>query len=294
MELPDWVKKGAAQTSIEDMDRDIKEEIRTYLYKTNLDAYARNIGRTGVLKTGQNGNDYPDYDEKTNVSALEKIEISIKSGLISWQIFKDTKGLEQVILTTAFAKEVSKIAGEAFNLQSIGELLGFESKYVRIGNTTPWVIVANLDEYLKFLVPDVTTKSADNESKIREELRALKTGNTLKKEPISREEPNPAELSENPQGNSNVREEELAAADTNHEKQEKNETSMDPVLKLLIDCTYNSSRKFKTVSEVSDCSLNPEMTRLKVYTSLEGLVKQGKVVKNGSSYAAKIVLEGKA
>ncbi len=295
MELPDWVKKSAAQTSIEDMDRDIKEEVRTYLYRANLEAYAKNIGRTGILRTGLNGNDYPEYDEKTNVSALKKIETSIKSGLIPWQISKNTKGLDKVILTTAFAKEISKIAGEAFNLQSVGELLEFETKFVRTGKNTAWAIVANLDDYLKFLVPDVTTESIDSESKVREDLRALKTVNALRKEPISREEPNTAEISRNSPGDSKMsHKDEPAASDLNQEKPERSEPTMDPVLKLLIDCTYNSSKKFKTVSEVSDCSLDPEMTRIKVYSSLEELVKHGKVVKNGSSYAARIVLEGNA
>ena len=295
MEIPDWVKKSAAQTSIEDMDRDIKEEIRTYLYKANLDAYAKNIGRTGVLKIGPSGNEYPDYDERTNVPVHDKIEISIKSGLISWQIFKDTKGLEQVILTTAFAKEVSKITGEAYNLQSVGELLGFETKYVRVGNSTPWVIAANLDGYLKFIVPDVTTEATDSESKVREDLRALKTGNTLGKGTITREEPNPAELSGNHPGDFNVPHKgEPAAAVLKLEKPEEAEAATDPVLRLLIDCTFNSSKKFKTVNEVFNCTLNPEMTRTRIYSDLEELVKQGKVEKNGYSYAAIIVLEGKA
>ena len=294
MEVPDWVKKSAAQTSIEDMDRDIKEEIRNHIYKTNLEAYAKNIGRTGILRTGPNGNDYPEYDEKTNVPAQDKIEISIRSGLISWQIFKDTKGLEQVILTTAFAKEVSKIAGEAYNLQSLGELLGFETKYVRVGNSTPWVIAANLDEYLKFLIPDITAEPADSESKVREDLRALKTGNTLKKEPVSREEPK-TEMAGDPPADSDVpHKDEPAAADLNHEKPERSELTMDPVLKLLIDCTYNSSKKFKTVTEVWRSSPNPNLEQKTVYTSLERLVKDGLVLKNGSCYAARIVLEGNA
>ena len=294
MEVPDWVKKSAAQTSIEDMDRDIKEEIRNHIYKTNLEAYAKNIGRTGILRTGPNGNDYPEYDEKTNVPAQDKIEISIRSGLISWQIFKDTKGLEQVILTTAFAKEVSKIAGEAYNLQSLGELLGFETKYVRVGNSTPWVIAANLDEYLKFLIPDMTTEPADSESKVREDLRALKTGNTLKKESVSGEEPK-TKMAGDPQADSDVpHKDEPAAADLNHEKPERSELTMDPVLKLLIDCTYNSSKKFKTVTEVWRSSPNPNLEQKTVYTSLERLVKDGLVLKNGSCYAARFVLEGNA
>jgi hypothetical protein len=295
MEIPDWVKKSAAQTSIEDMDRDIKEEIRTFLYKVNLDAYAKNIGRTGTLRTSFNGNDYPEYDEKTNVSAFEKIEISIKSGLIPWQIFKNTKGLEQVILTTAFAKEVSKIAGEAFNLQSIGELLGFQAKYVRVGNSTPWVIVANLDEYMRFLVPDVTTESADSESKVREDLRALRIGNDLKKEPVSREEHNQAEMSGRLSGDFKVsHKDKPAVADLNLEKPERSELTMDPVLKLLIDCTYNSSKKFKTVTEIWRSSPDPSLEQKTVHSSLERLVKDGLVLKNGAGYAARIVVEGKA
>jgi hypothetical protein len=295
LKVPEWVIKRAEPTTVEDMDRDIKEEIRTFLYRTNLDAYAKNIGRTGILRTGPNGNDYPDYDEKTNVSALEKIETSIKSGLIPWQIFKNTKGLEQVILTTAFAKEASKIAGEAFNLQSIGELLGFEAKFVRTGKNTAWAIVANLNEYLKFLVPDVATESADSESKVREDLRALKTGNTLKKEPVSLDEHNPAEMSENLPGHSKVpHEDEPAAADLNHKKQEKTEPTMDPVLKLLIDCTYNSTKKYKTVTEIWSSSPDSSLEKKTVYDSLERLVKEGLVVKNGLSYASKDILEGRA
>ena len=282
MELPQWVKKSAAPTSIEDMDRDIKEEIRTFLYKVNLDAYAKNIGRTGILRTGPNGNDYPDYDEKTNVSAYEKIEISIKSGLISWQIFKDTTGIETVTLTTAFAKEISRIVGEAYNLQSIGNMLAFKYKVSRIGSSSGTTLVTPLGQYMKFLIPEFEDKdpeeqsedkqgkpSEDNPMKIREDLRDLKQSAGPKEEV-----------------DNGIQEAESGDL--------KGTVSTDPILQLLIDCTYNSSKKFKTVTEIWRSSPDPSLEQKTVYTSLERLVKEGIVLKNGSCYAARMVLEGKA
>ena len=188
MEVPEWVSLHGEVTSIENLDMDVKEEIRVFLSTSNMNAYGRNIGRTGILKTSANGNEYPEYDDRTNVPASDKIEMSIKSGLISWQIFKDTKGLEQVILTTAFAKEISRIVGEAYNLQSIGELLGFENKVSRIGNVTSRTIVSNLDAYLKFVVPEVTFEPGDYASKIRGDLRTLKSNNPQVNEPSTTEE----------------------------------------------------------------------------------------------------------
>jgi hypothetical protein len=282
MELPQWVKKSAAPTSIEDMDRDIKEEIRTFLYKVNLDAYAKNIGRTGILRTGPNGNDYPDYDEKTNVSAYEKIEISIKSGLISWQIFKDTTGIETVTLTTAFAKEISRIVGEAYNLQSIGNMLAFKYKVSRIGSSSGTTLVTPLGQYMKFLIPEFEDKdpeeqsedkqgkpSEDNPMKIREDLRDLKQSAGPKEEV-----------------DNGIQEAESGDL--------KGTVSTDPILQLLIDCTYNSSKKFKTVTEIWKSSPDPSLEQKTVHSSLERLVKEGIVLKNGAGYAARIVVEGKA
>ena len=258
MEVPEWVSLHGEVTSIENLDMDVKEEIRVFLSTSNMNAYGRNIGRTGILKTSANGNEYPEYDDRTNVPASDKIEMSIKSGLISWQIFKDTKGLEQVILTTAFAKEISRIVGEAYNLQSIGELLGFENKVSRIGNVTSRTIVSNLDAYLKFVVPEVTFEPGDYASKIRGDLRTLKSNNPQVNEPSTTEESK--EKIEKPwktpdESNASVTSEASKdKTDTGpHEdppKTEKAEKVMDPVLKHLRDRTSERSNKFMTVYEL--------------------------------------------
>ncbi len=303
MEVPEWVSLHGEVTSIENLDMDVKEEIRVFLYKSNLEGYGRNIGRTGILKTNSNGNEYPDYDDRTNVPASKKIEISIKSGLISWQIYKDTKGLEQVILTTAFAKEVSRIVGEAYNLQSIGELLGFETKFVRTGKNTAWALVAKLDTYLSFLSPEVTmeSKDGDDASKIREDLRKLKgdgaltvTHSTLaeSKEKIEKPWKTPDET------NASVTSEASKdKTDTGpHEdpqKTEKAENAMDPVLKHLRDRTSERSNKFMTVYEMYHAlPLGCDWSEPYIYGRLEEQVRLEKVIRNGIKYAIREFLDG--
>jgi hypothetical protein len=235
------------------------------------------------------------------VPASDKIEMSIKSGLISWQIFKDTKGLEQVILTTAFAKEISRIIGEVYNLQSIGELLGFETKYTRLGNSTPWTIVANLDAYLKFVVPEVTFEPGDDASKIRGDLRALKTNNPYVNEPSTIEESK--EKIEKPwktpdESNASVTSEASKdKTDTGpHEdpkKTEKAENAMDPVLKHLRDRTSERSNKFMTVYELYHAlPLGCDWSESYIYGRLEEQVRLGKVIRNGIKYAIKEFMDG--
>ncbi len=301
LEVPEWVSIHAEPTSIEDLDRDIREEIRVFLYKSNLEAYSRNIGKTGILRMGSNGSEYTEYDDRTNVSAEQKIRTSIESGLLSWQIFKDTKGVEQVILTTAFAKEVSKIAGEAYNLQSIAELLGYECKYVRIGNNTPWTIITNLDNYLSFLIPDINTETRDMERESRHALRALKSSdtssNTLatldeKKEKIegpwkTREESRTAAVPEEPEDKTDTESHEDSS------ETRKGDNTTDPVLRLLIDCTYNSSKKYKTVHELyRDRPLGTDWPEAFIHASLERETEKGTVIRKGTGYASKDLLEG--
>ena len=301
MEVPEWVSLHGEVTSIENLDDAVKEEIRVFLYTSNMNAYGRNIGRTGILKTSTNGNEYPEYDDRTNVPASDKIEMSIKSGLISWQVFKDTKGVQQVILTTAFAKEVSRIVGEAYNLQSIGELLGFENKVSRISNVTSRTIVANLDDYINFLVPEVTFEPSDDASKTREDLRKLKTNNPQINEPPTIEESK--EKIEKPW---KTPDESKATAipdiskdktDTGpHEdlqKTEKAENAMDPVLKHLRDRTSERSNKFMTVYELYHAlPLGCDWSEFYIYSRLEEQVRLGKVIRNGIKYAIKEFLDG--
>lgn len=68
---------------------------------------------------------------------------------------------------------------------------------------------------------------------------------------------------------------------------------MNPALKLLIDCTYNSSKKYKTVTELWKSSTDPNLTQELIFQKLEKLVKEGKVIKKGSAYGSVDVLEGK-
>jgi len=301
LELPEWVSLRMDQTSIENVDMDIKEEIRVFLYKSNLDAYSRNIGRTGVLQTSAIGNEYPEYDERTNVRASKKIEISVKSGLISWQVYKDTKGLEQVILTTAFAKEISRIIGEAYNLQSIGELLGFETKFVRTGKNTAWALVSKLEMYLKFVVPEVTLEPGADASKILGDLRTLKTNNPYVNEPSTIEESK--EKIEKPwktpdESNASVTSE--ASNDKTdvepHKdppKTEEGEKEMDPVVKHLIDCTFNSTKKFKTVHELfRERPLGTDWPETFIYQHLEKEASKGIIVRKGTGYGYRDLVEG--
>lgn len=256
IEMPEWVRCHVEPTSIEDIDRDIKEDIRVYLYKSNIEAYSRNIGRTGVLRKSENGNEYPNYDDRTNVSAKQKIETSIKSGLIPWQIFKTTAGPEQVILTAAFAKEVSRIAGEAYNLQSIAELLGIEVRNsVRVGNSVQRAIVMNLEDYLGFLNPEITIGTSGNESK---------SGDKTDVEPHK-----------DPQ------------------KTEEGEKEMDPVVKHLIDCTFNSTKKFKTVHELfRERPLGTDWPEAFIYQHLEKEASKGIIVRKGTGYGYRDLVEG--
>ena len=308
LEVPEWVNIHAEPTSVEDLDRDNKEEIRIFVVKTHLEVFSRSIGRVGILETNSRGGEYAQYDSMTNVSAEEKIRHVIKNGLIPWQIFKDTKGVEQVILTIGFAKDISRIVGEAYNLQSIGELLSFECKYVRIGNSTPWTIVAGLEEYLKFLIPEIEDNvpcgsDQDKESEIREKLRSLNPKVPELPENASTEEKKArveAPWKREEESVPPSQHQAVSSTSSSGEKQpeEIHENSsaqgMDPILRLLIDCTYNSSKKFKTLTELFNSSIDPELTQKKIYVSLEELVKNGKAVKQGTGYASKDVLEGRA
>ena len=323
MDIPDWVFLRAQVTGIEDVDVDIREQVRSYVVKSNLEAFSRSYGRVGILAENSRGEPYPQYDSMTNVSAEEAVTHSIKGGRVPWQKYKNTTGIEQVILTTAFAKDISRIVGEAYNLQSIGELLGFEYKVSWIGNKASRTLVVSLDDYLKFLdleiedqAPDRTLQ--DKEGEIWGKSRSLNPKNPELPENASTEEKKarveaPGESTTLDEKKEKIerpwktREESMTAAvpeeskdktDTkSHEDPsgtEKGENAMDPILRLLIDCTYNSSKKFKTVTELWNSCTDPNLSQKELYASLEELVKNGKAVKQETKYASKEVLEGKA
>jgi len=223
-------------------------------------------------------------------------------GLIPWQIYKNSGGNEQVVLTTAFAKEISRMVGESYNLQSIGELLGFEIKNVRLGNTTPRALVVNLIKYLEFLNPDIDTfEPGDDASKIRGNLRTLKTNNPQVNESSTTEESK--EKIEKPWKNpdeSNASVTSEASKDKTdtgpHEdpkKTEKAENAMDPVLKHLRDRTSERSNKFMTVYELYHAlPLGCDWSESYIYGRLEEQVRLGKVIRNGIKYAIKEFLDG--
>ena len=168
-----------------DVDADSTEQIRSYVVKTNLEAFSEYYGRTDILVSNSGGEEYPPYDSMTNVSAEEAVTRSIKGGRVPWQKYKNTTGIEQVILTTAFANDVSRILEESYNLQSIGELLGFEYKVSWIGDTASRTLVVSLDQYLKFLIPEIEIEDdvpggsdQDKEGEIRGKSRSLNPKNT--------------------------------------------------------------------------------------------------------------------
>jgi hypothetical protein len=264
--VPDWVFLRPQVSSIEENDLDIKEQIRSYLLKSHLDDYARNSLRT-------------------DIPAVERVPLSIISGFSQLAIYKNTKGIEEVVFTTAFAKEISKIAGEAYNLQSIGDLLGFEYKVSWVNGKSNRTLVVKLEDYLKFIFPEfeeIEPKKSDEDDtgKIRETIRELKKSNIQR-------------TSDSKTANKDYEDREQQEI-PDEKNQLKRDASTDPILKLLIDCTYNSSKKFKTVTEIWRTSPDPSLEQKAVYDSLERLVKAGIVVKNGHSYAAKVVLEGRA
>lgn len=279
LELPEWVVLRTQVTTIEDDKVDRVEQIRSFLVKSNLEAFSRNIGRTGILTDSGRGGEYPQYDSMTNVTAEERIGHSIRNNLIPWQIYKNTTGIEHVVLTTAFAREISRIVGESYNLQSIGELLGFEYKVAWINSKSSRTIAVKLDYYLRFLLPGFEDTKPPEPEEIRKELRELKQ---LPKEP---------EPTENNKGKPETKASENEGPQSDPEPEIR--PPMNPALKLLIDCTYNSSKKYKTVTELWKSSTDPNLTQELIFQKLEKLVKEGKVIKKGSAYGSVDVLEGK-
>ncbi len=306
--VPDFVYMSVHVDTVEDINSGTLEQLRSYVVKTNLEAFFKNYGRVGILAENSRGEPYPQYDSMTNVSAEERITHSIKGGIVPWQIYKNTTGIEQVILTTAFAKEISKIVGESYNLQSIGELLGFEYKVSRIGETTPKTLVVSLDRYLKFLNPEIEDQAPDRtlqdeSGKIGEHLRSLNPKNPELPENASTEEKK--EKIEGPwkspgeSGTTAIPEEPEDKTDTqSHEvpsETGKIENAIDPVLRLLIDCTYNSSKKFKTAHELyRDRPLGTDWPEAFIHASLERETEKGTVIRKGTGYASNDVLEGRA
>ena len=302
LETPDFVYLRAEIDTLENLNESTIEMIRTYLNRRNLEVYSSNIGKSAIIRTSSNGTEFLEYDDRSTISAAKKIETSIRMGLISWEIYKNTGGVEQVILTTAFAKEISRMVGESYNLQSIGELLGFEVKNVRLGNTTPRALVVNLPIYLEFLNPDIDISgTGDLERKTRDTLRTLKANNPQVNEASTTEESK--EKIEKPwktpdESNASVTSEASKdKTDTGpHEdppKTEKAENAMDPVLKHLRDRTSERSNKFMTVYELYHAlPLGCDWSESYIYGRLEEQVRLGKVVRDGIKYAIKEFLDG--
>ena len=269
MPVPIFAYSKVEIDTVQDVNQSTKEQLRAFLLKSNIEAYSHNVGRTGVLASNPKGEDYPQWDSNTNVSAEERLKIVIKNGFLPYQLYKNTKGNEQIILTTALAKEVSRIVGEAYNLQSIGELLGFKGGIVRMGNSTYRTLSVSLDAYIAFLIPEF--QEEDQKELLAEPIVSIEK----KKESIER----PWKQSDTSKSDSAMRKNEDVTIDPH-----------DIVLKMLINATYNSSKKYKTLTEIWDPACN--LSREQAHNFLGELVRKGTVLQEGDRYAARDVLKG--
>lgn len=154
LDTPEWLLSWEESENLDDFDTNQREDIRNFFVSQF------NIARKKVQVTTENGfitDNTLDMDEASTYEDFESINWSIiNNRMLTWAIPRISRGGNKHVCLT---QSLRSVLGEHINycndLKSIGELIGWEYKSVKINGKSQWVIDVKFDEFMEFLYPNI-------------------------------------------------------------------------------------------------------------------------------------------
>jgi len=142
--IPAWI--DLKYRSEENIYEDIKESIRAFILKRINEEYTRFVGR--VFIEAESG---AKVLGRTEVDFEIRVLTVIQNRLLPWAMYKDG----EVYITSEIVNELKPIVGDIGGLKSIAELLGWNYKTLRSGNSFKKAMVVQFKEFVAFLKGEI-------------------------------------------------------------------------------------------------------------------------------------------
>lgn len=163
IKVPDWLTTWVESESIGDLDDTQREDIRNFF------VIQFNIARKKVVTYNEYGNRSDqtlDVDEASTSEDFTDVNWSIVNNrMLPWAIpFTSKRGTKYICLTQGLRKALGDELDFCADLRSIGELLGWNVKPVRLGKNNSDVkklIKVNFDEFMEFMYPNVDLEDVE-------------------------------------------------------------------------------------------------------------------------------------
>lgn len=159
-DVPEWLTLWVESESIGDLDDTQREDIRNF-FVSEFNAARKRINV--VTENGYRVDSTLDIDEASTSEDFEEINWSIVNNrMLSWAIpVVSRKGNKYICLTQGLRKALSNDLDFCADLKSIGELLGWSVKPVRIGKSVKKLVKIRFGEFMDFMYPHIDLEDGD-------------------------------------------------------------------------------------------------------------------------------------
>lgn len=161
-EVPSWLKSWAESENLEDFDDTQREDIRNFF--TDVFNQARKKVRV-YDDYGNNGELTLDIDGASSSDDFSSVNWGIiNNRMVDWAIpHISRRGSKYVCLTQGLRKAISERIDFCSDLKSIGELLGWDYKNVKLNGTGKQmkVVQVRFDDFMEFLYPNIELGSGE-------------------------------------------------------------------------------------------------------------------------------------
>lgn len=161
-EVPSWLKSWDESENLEDFDDTQREDIRNFF--TDVFNQARKKVRV-YDDYGNNGELTLDIDGASSSDDFSSVNWGIiNNRMVDWAIpHISRRGSKYVCLTQGLRKAISERIDFCSDLKSIGELLGWDYKNVKLNGTGKQmkVVQVRFDDFMEFLYPNIELGSGE-------------------------------------------------------------------------------------------------------------------------------------
>lgn len=160
IEVPEWLLTWSKSENLDDFDTNQREDIRNFFVSQF------NYARKKIEMRDENGyRTDATLDEDTASTADDFEDINwgiVNNRQLTWALPRVSRaGNKHICLTQSLRTSLSEHTNFCSDLKSIGELIGWEYKNVKIGGRQQKVVDVKFDDFMEFVYPNVTFEEED-------------------------------------------------------------------------------------------------------------------------------------
>ena len=148
LEPPEWLLGWSETESLEDVDDDIREQVRIFIMEQ-----INNEVRKAKWVDSEEYNVQRDLSGSFRVSFAEKAENVLLNGLIPYMVLHEGYKGRRVVFTGGFKDAVNRALGLSLTLKGLSDILGEEWMYgsVKVSGRVMKCMHISFDEFVKFV-----------------------------------------------------------------------------------------------------------------------------------------------